>query len=107
MDDQVTEFKWVAGFDNFKYLSSNQFQEFYQGIGNSNCVPIAIANAFSYFNANGVKMYDGEFTQDMYTTLCRLLSFDPNTGVLSSKKQEELKISLNCTTDLLQLIIIG
>lgn len=81
MDEQVTEFKWIAGFDNFKYLSSNQFQEFYQGIGSRNCFPTAIANAFSYFNANGVKMYDGEFTQEMYTKLYNLLSFDPNNGV--------------------------
>lgn len=76
----ISELVWLSGYDNFSWLASNDFSQFTQGSGDANCVPTAIANVFSYFNANGVPMFSGDFTQGMYDNLCNLLKFDPNNG---------------------------
>lgn len=75
LSDEVTEFKWVSGFDNFEPLSSTSYLEYKVGEGDTNCAITAVANAFEYFNSNGVKMYDGGFTQEMYTNLGNYIGY--------------------------------
>lgn len=87
--------KYINGYDNFNWLCSEQFNQYTQGKGDTNCLPTAIANIFSYYDLNGVSMFGGNFTQSMYDNLCNLLEFDPNYGADFTKADNAIKAFAN------------
>lgn len=94
-DRAIEKLKNINGYDNFRWLCSEQFNQYTQGKGDANCLPTAIANIFSYYDNNGVSMFGGNFTQSMYDNLCNLLSFDPNSGTEWSNADNAIKTFAN------------
>ncbi len=77
----TSEATYLAGYNNFNWRYSAEFEQHYQGIGNTNCYPTAITNVFEFYKFN--------MSQKEYTKLCDMINFDPNSGTSWNKSNNE------------------